>query len=236
MTHAPAFPHDRIEPVADDVFVVRGSLRLNPLVRISRSMTVLRVGAELTLLNAIRLGPQGEAELRRLGRVVRIVTLGALHGLDDAWYQQQHGAEIWTRPGSRRYPPLPGFKLLGGAAPLPVPGTRLFTFDSAAQPESALLLERGGGLLVTADSVQHYGDYHQHSPFAKMVMPFIGFPKTTLVGPIWLKEVTPRGGSLRGDFERLLQWRFDSLMSAHGSFLARGAHAAVAAAVRKAFS
>jgi hypothetical protein len=84
--------------------------------------------------------------------------------------------------------------------------------------------------------VQHYGDYHQHSPFAKMVMPFIGFPKTTLVGPIWLKEVTPRGGSLRGNFERLLQWRFDSLMSAHGSFLARGAHAAVAAAVRKAFS
>jgi hypothetical protein len=50
-----------------------------------------------------------------------------------------------------------------------------------------------------------------------------------------VKKVTPAGGTLRGDFERLLQLKFDSLFAAHGSFLPAGAHVAVEAAVRKAF-
>jgi hypothetical protein len=66
-------------------------------------------------------------------------------------------------------------------------------------------------------------------------MPFIGFPKTTVVGPIWLKRMTPEGGSLKGEFERLLTLDFDRLLSAHGSLLASGAKESVAAAVRKAF-
>ena len=37
------------------------------------------------------------------------------------------------------------------------------------------------------------------------------------------------------NFERLLEWRFDSLMAAHGSFLPAGAHRAACAAVNAAF-
>ena len=66
-------------------------------------------------------------------------------------------------------------------------------------------------------------------------MPFIGFPKTTIVGPIWLKVMTPEGGSLRRDFERPLTLDFDRLLSAHGSLLDSGAKASVARAVSKAF-
>jgi hypothetical protein len=67
-------------------------------------------------------------------------------------------------------------------------------------------------------------------------MPFIGFPKTTILGPIWLKLMTPEGGSLKSEFERLLELDFDRLLSAHGSLLDGGARAAVAAATRKAFA
>ena len=66
-------------------------------------------------------------------------------------------------------------------------------------------------------------------------MPLIGFPKTTVVGPIWLKMMTPVGGSLKSDFERLLTLDFDRLLSAHGSLLASGAKDSVAMGVRKAF-
>ena len=66
-------------------------------------------------------------------------------------------------------------------------------------------------------------------------MPLIGFPKTTLVGPIWLKMMTPAGGSLETEFRRLLELEFDSLLSAHGSLLRGGAHEAVAQAVDRAF-
>jgi hypothetical protein len=66
-------------------------------------------------------------------------------------------------------------------------------------------------------------------------MPFIGFPKTTVVGPIWLKIMTPEGGSLQTEFERLLTLDFDRLLSAHGSLLTSGAKDSVAAAIRRAF-
>ncbi len=234
MTPSGVFPHAELVDIGDDVFLVRGSLLLNPLIRISRNMVVLRQGGELVLVNPIRLGEAGMQALERLGRIRHIVCLGAMHGRDDAWYRAQYQVQTWARPGSRRYPAPPDVTLLDPGRALPVDGAQLFCF-ATSQPESALLLERDGGLLITCDCLQHYGDYHQHSPMARLVMPFIGFPKTTVVGPIWLKEMTPPGGSLRGEFERLLQWRFDGLIAAHGSHLPRGAHASAVAAVNKAF-
>jgi hypothetical protein len=66
-------------------------------------------------------------------------------------------------------------------------------------------------------------------------MPLIGFPRTTVVGPMWIKMMTPEGGSLKSDFERLLTLDFDRLLSAHGTLLASGAKDSVARAVSKAF-
>lgn len=232
--HPPAYPHDALQEIADDVFGVRGSLLLNPLIRISRNMAVVRHAGELSLVNPIRLNEAGIAALQRLGKVRRILTLGALHGRDDAWYRNRFGVESWARPGSSRYPAVPGHHLLDEQQPLPFPQAQLFCFRGT-EPESALLLGRGPGLLLTCDAIQHYGDYHHASPAAKLLLPLLGFPKTTLIGPIWLKAVTPAGGSLRGDFERLLQLPFDSLFAAHGSLLPEGAHRAVELAVRKAF-
>ena len=99
-----------------------------------------------------------------------------------------------------------------------------------------MLLRRGAGLLITCDAIQHYGDYRHNSLLARLIMPFIGFPRRTVVGPIWLKMMTPEGGSLESEFRRLLELPFDQLLSAHGSFLAAGAHASVADAVDRAFS
>ena len=66
-------------------------------------------------------------------------------------------------------------------------------------------------------------------------MPWIGFPKTTVVGPIWLKLMTPAGDSLADEFERLLEMDFDALLAAHGSWLESGARESVRAAVHRAF-
>ncbi len=101
--------------------------------------------------------------------------------------------------------------------------------------ESALLIRRDSGLLITCDSIQNYGDYRHASWLARVMFPLLGFPKTTLVGPFWLKWMTPRGSSLEGEFRRLLELEFDQLLSAHGTLLASGAHEAVKAAVDKAF-
>jgi len=236
MDHAPAYPHDPIEEILPDVFMVRGAVRMNPLMRISRNMAIVRHEGELSLVNPIRLDAAGEAQLRALGSVKRLLRLNPLHGLDDRYYVDTFQAELWAQAKSETYPEPKIDHYLTAAEELPFPDAELFCFEGTNMPESALRIRRGGGLLLTCDAIQHYGDYRHNTLLARLAMPFIGFPKTTIVGPIWLKMMTPEGGSLESDFRRLLTLEFDSLLSAHGSLLPGGAHASVAKAVDRAFS
>lgn len=235
MPYAPAYPHDPIEPIADDVFMVRGSVRLNAIMRITRNMGILRHGRELTLVDPIRLNETGEAQLRDLGEVKRILRLGSLHGVDDPYYVDTFKAELWAQPGGTTYPEPSIDCEMAESTPLPFPDAELFCFRNAKQPESMLLLKKDAGILLTCDAIQHYGDYRHNSLLARLAMPWIGFPRTTIIGPIWLKMMTPEGGSLKEEFERLLGWQFDGLLSAHGSYLRTGAHAAVEAALKRSF-
>jgi hypothetical protein len=235
MTYAAALPHDPIEEILPDVFMVRGAVQLNALMRITRNMAIVRHDGELTVVDPIRLDEAGEKQLRGLGEVRRILRLGPMHGLDDPYYIDTFGAELWAPGLSKSYPEPTPQRVLTSEDPLPFPDAELFCFEQTVQAESALWIRRDGGLLLTCDAIQHYGDYRHNNFLARTLMPFIGFPKTTIVGPIWLKMMTPDGGSLESEFRRLAALDFDSLLSAHGSLLRGGAQAAVAAAVDRAF-
>jgi hypothetical protein len=236
LDYAPAYPHDPIEEIFPDVFMVRGSVRMNALMRITRNMAIVRHDGELTLVDPIRLDAEGERQLRALGNVKRILRLGPLHGLDDPYYVDEFRAEFWCQAESKTYPEPKVDRHLTADGELPFPDAELFCFEGTKQPESALLIRKSGGLLLTCDAIQHYGDYRHNTLLARLVMPFIGFPRTTIVGPIWLKLMTPEGASLESEFRRLLTLEFDNLLSAHGSLLRGGAHAAVENAVDRAFS
>ena len=216
--------------------MVRGAKQMSRLMRISRNMAIVRHEGELTLVNPIRLTEAGEEQLRGLGEVKRILRLGAFHGVDDRYYKHEWKAEFWSQRGGTAYPEPAIDRELTPGGELPFPSARLFCFSATKQPESVLLLERGSGLLLTCDGIQHYGDYEHNNRLARLLMPFIGFPKTTIVGPFWLKLQTPEGGSLRAEFDRLLELQFDSLLCGHGSWLESGAKEAVRAAVEKAFA
>jgi len=232
---APVYPHDSIEEIIPDVFMVRGTIRMNRLMRITRNMAVIRHDGELTLVNPIRLDEAGEAQLSTLGEITRILRLGPMHGIDDPYYIDRWATELWAQEESRAYPEPKPDRRISAASTLPFPDSLLFCFEGMTQKESALLIDREGGLLLTCDSIQHYGDYRHNNWLARTVMPFIGFPKTTVVGPIWLKIMTPEGASLESEFRRLLELDFRQLLSAHGSLLADSAHASVEAAVDRAF-
>ncbi len=236
MAHPPAYPHDPIEEILPDVFMVRGTIRLNALMRISRNMAIVRHQGELSLVDPIRLSESEERRLEALGSVKRILRLGPMHGVDDPYYVERYGSELWAPAVSEAHPALKPDVQIGPDTALPFPDAELFRFEGLVQPECALLLRRDGGLLLTCDSIQSYGDYRHNNTVARLVMPLIGFPKTTLIGPFWLKLMVPEGGSIEGEFRRLLQLDFDKLLSAHGALVESGAHAAVEAAVEKAFS
>lgn len=233
--YPPACPHESMRKIGPDIFFLPGSIQMNPLMRISRNMVIVRNGGELALLNPIRLTADGEAAVEALGIVRHVVRLGAFHGVDDAYTVARFGAEFWCQAGSNVYPePKPDHELQEGG-PLPLTDAELFVFREPRKPECAVLLRRGSGLLITCDSIQHYGDYERQSLLARLIMPLIGFPKRALVGPFWLKGLTKEGGSIRPDFDRLLELEFDALVSAHGTPLMQGAKEAVRQAVDRAF-
>lgn len=234
--YPPAYPHDSIEEIISDVFMVRGTIRMNAMMRITRNMAAVRHNGELTLVNPIRLDDAGLAQLSTLGEIKRILRLGSMHGIDDPYYIDRYGAELWAQEDSSTYPEPKPDRLISADSLLPFPDAKIFCFEGTLREEAALLIEREGGLLLTCDSLQHYGDYRHNSLLARTLMPFIGFPKKMIVGPIWLKLLTPEGASLEGEFRRLLELDFSHFLSAHGSLLRDTAHASVAEAVDRAFA
>jgi len=232
----PAMPHGPLREIAPDLFLAPGTFDVAPLMRVSRNMVIVRSGQDLTLVNPVRLSPEGEAELEALGTVRHAMRLGVLHGVDDPYTVERFGAEFWCQAESTRHrKPVPDHELTEGGA-LPLPDAELFVFRETKKPECALLLHRGDGVLLTCDALQHYGTFERHSLVARLTMPLMGFRKTLLIGPLWLKFMTPEGGSLRPDYERLLELPFDALISAHGTPLMNGAKTATRAAVDSAYT
>jgi len=96
-----------------------------------------------------------------------------------------------------------------------------------------VLLERDTNVLLTCDSIQSYST-PPHMPhtawLTRKLMPLIGFTNKTIIGPIWVKRFATDHAGLKSEFERLLKLDFDQLLSAHGTFVERGAHAEVEAA------
>jgi len=240
-------PHGPIEQVFEDVFFVQGSIVVTSVAadqRINRNMVILRDGetgsglSDLTLINCVRLDAAGEEALTDLGTVKHVIRLGAMHGQDDRYYVDRFGAKFWGLETSPIHPeprPSPDCVLAEGG-PLPVSDAELFVFQLPKIPETALLVKRHGGILITADSLQHHASWDGMSEAAIPRLQAAGFELTTSIGPIWKVRLTPEGGSLKPDFERLLKLEFDHLVSAHGQFSIGGAHALAEAAVAKAFA
>ncbi len=215
--------------------MLRGSIKMNLMVRITRNMAVVRNGNELSLINPVRVNEKVEAQLSALGEIKHVIRLGCFHGVDDPYYVEKFGACMWAQAGGTSYT-TPGIeKELSSKASLPFEDAEIFEFSGTAQPECALLLNCDEGILLTCDAIQNYGNYSYNNLVAKIMMPFIGFPKTTIVGPVWLKLMTKEGESLESEFRRLLSLKFDQLLAGHGTLLKTGAHAAVERAVNKAF-
>jgi hypothetical protein len=219
---APVYPHDNIKKLYDGVYVLYGSIKMGPGMRMSRNMVILKEGEKLTLINPVRMSEAGLASLDKLGRVQKVIRLGDFHGLDDAFYLNRYSCEFWAQQGQSTYEyPIPSkeinFKTEG-----PIKGSQFFIFENAIFPEAALLI-KNHGLLITTDSIQYYKDWRYFSWFTKNVFKLLGFKMGINIGGPWLKRVTPKGTTLKSDFDQLLTFDFDSMIAAHGTHLTSNA-------------
>ncbi len=227
-------PHGDLEPLRDDAWWVQGTFDMGPGLRINRVMVVLRHEGELTLINSIRLDDDGLAALRALGRIAHVVKIGT-HGADDPFYAETFGARPWAQAG-QQWKGLTAEGVLAEGEPTPIPWLEAFTFQHTVKPESALLDTRGAGLLIACDSLQAWSGPERCSVAARAVNTVVGFTRhPVVIGPPWRRFMTPRGGTLLPDYERLLALPFDAFVGAHGRPIATGAKALAEAAVRRTF-
>lgn len=232
-------PFDPPEQIADDLFVVKGCVKPSPIVRFTRNMAIVRDEGQLTLINPVRMDEAGLSKLEALGAVKHVLRLGPMHGMDDVFYVDRYQAPFWSFTKQTTYTePSIDHPLEDGGA-LPFSNAELFGFDHMKETEGAILLHREpGNVLLTCDGVQSYST-PPHTPhtnaFTRFMMPFIGFPKKTIVGPVWVKLLVEDKDGIHKEFKRLLEWEFDQLLAAHGTFLPTKAHAEVTAAVDKMF-
>ena len=162
-TFPPALRHGAIESAFEDVFFVTGTARFAAGITVSRAMTILRDGGNLTLVNSVRLDDCGLVGLDALGMVKNIVRLGGLHsvvhGWDDPFYKHRYPeATVWTLPGVT-YDGLSFYadRILADGS-MPMPRLRLLTIPSAKLPEALLLLEHAAGnILISGDPLQNFG-------------------------------------------------------------------------------
>lgn len=211
--YTPAWPHGAIERAFANVFYVLGTNKTHHAgidLQTSRTMTIVRQGEELTLLNTVRLDDDGLQQLEALGQVKHIVRLGAFHGRDDPFYRDRYGAKLWALPNAEES----ADQVLAVGSPSPLPGANVFVFTSARFPEAALLLEREGGILITCDAVQNWTHVDRFfSEETGAMFESQGLIREANLPSTWRQACAPEAA----DFRRLAELPFRHLITAHGA-------------------
>ena len=211
-----AMPHGNIKEVLKDVFFVTGTMRnefFGSMWQFSRNMTIVREDGNLTIFNSVRLNDEGLAELDRLGKVVNVVRLGDMHGVDDPFYIDRYNATFWALPGMKVQPGLKIDKELKEGGELPLKNSSLFVFKTVKRPECILRLDREGGIMIACDSLQHWVEPDEFFDDAtKETMVKMNFFQPANLGPAWMFESQPQSE----DFVRLKEIPFQHAFCGHG--------------------
>jgi len=232
--YAPAYAHDPIEVLFENVFWVHGSIKIAPGMTMNRNMIILRQVNDLILINPVRLNLHEEEKLCSLGSVKKIIRLGDFHGLDDQYYVDRFKAEFWCQKGQSTYKSPTPNTIIEENTLSPIENSEFFIFSTAKYPEAALLL-KDHNLLITTDSIQNLTNWTHTTFLTKIVLKLMGFKKELLIGKPWIKRVTPKGGSMRDDFDRLLMLDFEHIIAAHGTLLRGNAKSELKQVVNKTF-
>jgi hypothetical protein len=207
----------KLEQVFDDVWWAWGTTRFMPGMLFPRTMTIIRELGELTIIHPVMMPPAEQAKIEALGPIKHIMRLGAFHGLDDPAYIQKYKPTTWAPPGvDLREGATLDRQLVPGAA-LPLAGAQVFRFERSRTPETAVLIPRYGGLLLTCDSVQNWERTTGTSMLGGLMARAMGFRGRACIGPGWRKVSEPKdGGGLAPDFARLLNLNFKHAIGGHG--------------------
>ena len=210
-------PHGPVQEVFKDVFFVTGTMKnefFGSMWQFSRNMTVVREDGDLTIINSVRLRDDALEELDRLGKVINVVRIGDMHGVDDPFYIDRYQAKFWAMPGMRIQAGLTVDRALHADGEMPFKDCSFFEFKTVARPEGILRLDREGGIMIACDSLQNWIAPDQF--FDENTIPTMekmNFFKKAGLGLAWLHESQPKAE----DFIRLKKITFKHALCGHGN-------------------
>lgn len=149
-----AVPHGALEKVTDDIYVVRGGHNMKGMV-IELTMTVIKQGSDVVIVNSMRVSPEMEAEIQKLGKIKHIVQIAGGHGDYDQYYIDTFKATFWDLPGRDEAKTPKGDKILSDGGDFPVQGAKVMQIKDVSVSEFVVWLPHGGGTLVTGDFIQN---------------------------------------------------------------------------------
>lgn len=207
--------HGKIKEVLKNIYFVTGTMKnefFGSMWQFSRNMTIVKEGESLTLLNSVRLNDEGLADLDRLGKVVNVVRLGDMHGVDDPFYVNRYNATFWALPNMTVQKELT-IKPLQEDGEMPLKDCSLFEFKTVKRPECILRLDRDDGIAIACDSLQNWVSHDEFFDDETIVtMTNMDFFKTANFGPAWIYESQPQAS----DFARLKKMQFKHAFCGHG--------------------
>ena len=210
-------PQDPLVEILPDLFLLRGSIKLATGVTIPRNMVVIRDRGALTLIGSVRMTADNEARLEALGKVTNLVRTG-IHGYDDAYTVDRFGCKFWCLAGAEDAYPLPQPDATFTADQrLPFLDADLHQFDGIDVAEVGLIWHNHGGVLVTSDALQHYGDWRHFNALSRFIHPLMGFTRGMIVGPVWHRLLTNDEQAVRASFDALLDQPFRHMVGLHGT-------------------
>lgn len=219
--YSPVWPHGDIIKAFEGIYVVCGTNITHfedMKIQHSRNMTIVECDGDLTLINTVRLNDKGLDELDKLGTIKHVISIGAFHGRDDAFYLDRYKAKLWTVQANSSYHTT---HYLYDTDELPIKNGHFFMFKNSSPSEGFIYIDNNEGIIITCDSIKNWIriDRFFSEETAKMAMSDGEISKAR-ISPIWLNAT----GLHKTDFDRLLKLKFKHLISAHGDILRDTAH------------
>jgi hypothetical protein len=221
---APVRPHGKLVKVVDDVYLLEGSFPMMPGVRFGRSMTIVKNGDDLTVINSVRVDEETEGEIKKLGSIKNLVRLNTAHGVDDPYYFKTFKPKYYSI-AEEPMENAPHDINLTEESEVPIPGAKLIVFKKKKPEfECAMWIPQGGGTLVSCDAIQN-GATPDHASFlGQGFCSMVGFAKPCNCPFMWRQLY---GMDHWNEMERILALDWDNLCSGHGPAKIGGAKAEV---------
>ncbi len=228
--------HGSIEQMFSDVYFVTSTNKTTfegVELQHSCTMTIIKNGKDLTLINTVPLTEEGLRELDALGTVKNVVKIGAFHGKNDAFYLDRYdNAKFWALKGMTDQNGKAIDAELTIDGPMPFPHCSVIMFKTSKFPEAMLHFDMHGGILITCDSIKNWlGPDEYFSKETGKLYQEQGFYGVASISSIWLQACETK----QSDFDTLRLLSFKHLITAHGKPLVDNAYECVMATLDKTF-